>query len=312
MALDLPTAQRLVAALLNMAVAMLTGAGCARLWLARDASPWAQARRRPVRTAALAAAVAALAASVAWLWLESAAMAEVPVTAAGSAAWTMLSATHVGFACGIGMAALAVATAGVLVRDSGSGRPAQVTLAALAVFWYTRSMVSHAASDGDFSLRLLADAVHVGLISLWVGEVLIAGAIVLTASGDMSPTDRRARAAYVESLSHSATLALAGIGATGIYAASRSVGGWANLFATPYGTTLVAKVLVVGLAAALGGFNRFRVMPPWLAHESTGHAAPEVLPARFRHVLRIEGLLLLTAVVLAAWLASMEPPGASM
>lgn len=312
MAPDLQTVQRLVAALLNLAVAVLTGASVSRLWLGRDASAWAAARRQPVRTAAVAAAMVSLAASAAWLWLESAAMAEVPVADAGSAVWTMLRSTHLGVAYCVGTAGLVVAAAGALVRRGAGRWPARLTLAALAVFWYTRSMVSHAAGDGDFSVRLLADWVHLGLISLWVGEVFIAGAIVLKTSGNMAATDRRARSAYVESLSNSATVALSGIFVTGGYAAWRGIGGWDYLIGNPYANTLVAKVLVVGLAAALGGFNRFVVMPAWRAHESTGHAVPDGLPARFKRVLWIEALLLLAAVVLAAWLASTPPPGEQM
>lgn len=312
MALDLQTAQRLVTALLNLAVAVLMGASVSRLWLGRDASTWALARRQPVRMAAAAAAVVALAASVIWLWLESAAMAEVPVTEAASAILAMLTSTHLGFACSIGITALVIATAGTFIRSERSSGPALLTLAALAVFWYTRSMVSHAASDGDFSLRLLADWLHLGLISLWVGEVIVAGAITLKASGNMVPGDRRARAAYVESLSSSATFALTGIFVTGIYAAWRSLDGWANLIGNPYGNTLVAKVLLVGAAAVLGGFNRFFVMPPWVARESAGDAAAEVFPQRFKRVLWIEAVVLLAVVALAAWLASTSPPGEQM
>jgi copper resistance protein D len=312
MRLDLQTAQRLVTALLNLAVALLMGASVSRLWLGRDVSSWAQARRQPVRSAAIVGAVVALVADVIWLWLESAAMAEVPVTEAASATWSMVTSTHLGFACCIGIAGLAVATAGACRRNDRTPGPALLTLAGLAVFWYTRSMVSHASSDGDFSLRLLADWAHLGLISLWVGEVIVAGAIILKALPDMASTDRRARAAYVESLSSSATFALTGIFITGIYAVWRSVGGWAELIGNPYGNTLVAKVLLVGGAAALGGFNRFFVMPPWLARESAGHAVPELFPARFRRVLWMETLILLAVVVLAAWLASTSPPGEQM
>ncbi|WP_322400382.1 copper resistance D family protein [Massilia luteola] len=312
MAPDLPTVQRLVTALLNLAVAVLTGASVSRLWLGRDASDWAAARRRPVRMAAVAAAAVSLAASVVWLWLESAAMAEVPLAEAGRAVWTMLLSTHLGFAYCVGTAGLAVAAAGALARGGASRWPARVTLAALAVFWYTRSMVSHAASDGDFGVRVLADWVHLGAISLWVGEVVIAAAIILKTSGNMAASDWRARSAYVASLSNSATVALGAVFVTGGYAAWRSIGGWDYLIGNPYANTLVAKVLVAGLAAALGGFNRFVVMPPWLARESAGRAAPDGLPARFKRVLRIEALLLLAAVVLAAWLASTAPPGEQM
>jgi putative copper resistance protein D len=298
MALDLQTVQRIDTALLNLAVAVLTGAAAARLRLDRDASGWAGARRQPVRTAARVAAVVALVANLVTLWLESVAMAEVPVTEAGGAAWAMLTTTHWGVAWAIGMLALATAAAGT----------PRLILCALAVFWYTRGMVSHAAGDGDFSLRLVADWVHLGLISLWVGEVAIAGVIAMQAAPIMTADDRRARAAYVLSLSTSATLALAGIVVTGLYAAWRNIGGWADLSGTPYGLTLVAKLLVVGIAAALGGFNRFGVMPAWLARESAGEAAPAFLPARFRHVLWVEACVLLAAVVLAAWLASTAPP----
>ena len=309
---DLQTALRLVTALLNLAVAVLTGASVSRLWLGRDASGWARARRQPVRTAALGAALVALAADVAWLWLESAAMAEVPVAEAAGATWSMLTASHLGLACGIGMAALVVASAGAFLRGAGGPGPTLLTLAALAVFWYTRSMVSHASGDGDFSVRLLADWAHLGLVSLWVGEVMVAGAITLRASANMETGDRRARAAYVASLSSSATFALTGIFVTGLYAVWRGIDGWANLLGNPYGNTLVAKVLLVGAAAALGGYNRFVVMPPWLARECAGDAAAEMFPVRFKRVVWIEAVVLLAVVVLAAWLASTSPPGEQM
>lgn len=312
MGADLPTVQHLVTALLNLAVAVLTGASVSRLWLGRDASNWSQARRQPVRNAALAGIVVALIANVVNLWLESAAMAEVPLTEAGGATWSMLTSTHLGLAWSIGMAGLAVAAAGACIRVERGPGAALLTLAALAVFWYTRSMVSHSASDGDFSLRLLADWVHLGLISLWVGEVILSGTVMLRTTGSMNPADRRARAAYVASLSSSATFALTGIFVTGLYATWRALGGFDQLVGNPYGNTLSAKLLLVGLAAALGGFNRFIVMPPWLACESAGNAAPALLPARFRQIVWIEALILLAVIVLAAWLATTSPPGEHM
>jgi putative copper resistance protein D len=312
MGLDLQTVQHLVTALLNLAIAVFTGASASRLWLGRDASSWAEARRQPVRKAAFAGAVVALVANVVLLWLESAAMAEVPVTEAGGATWSMLTSTHLGLAWSIGMLGLAMATVGTCMRGDRNQSPALLTLASLAVFWYTRSMVSHAASEGDFSLPLLADWVHLGLISLWIGEVFLAGGIMLTATENMAAADRRARAGYVASLSSSATFALTGIFATGLYASWRNLGGLDNLVGNPYGNTLVAKLLLVGVAAMLGGINRFFVMPPWLASESTGTAVPELLPMRFKRILWIEALVLLAVVVLAAWLASTSPPGEQM
>ncbi|WP_162600520.1 MULTISPECIES: copper resistance D family protein [Massilia] len=256
--------------------------------------------------------MAALAANLVVLWLESAAMAEVPFIEAGGAVFSMLTSTHLGFAWMIGMAGLIVATFAVFLDMDRSAAPPILTLISLAVFWYTRSMVSHAASDGDFSVRLVADWVHLGLISLWVGEVILAGVVTLKTSVNMNALDRRARAAYVESLSSSATIALTGIFITGAYAVWRSLGSLENVFGNPYGNTLIAKLLLVGVAAALGGYNRFLVMPPWLTLERSGNAAPAVLPERFRRILWVEALVLLVVVMLAAILASTSPPGAEM
>jgi copper resistance protein D len=312
MGLDLQAFQHLVTALLNLAVALVTGASVSRLWIGRDVSGWADARRQSVCKAALAGVVVALAANAVLLWLESATMAEVPVSEAAGATWSMLTSTHLGLAWSIGMFGLAVATVGTCMCGDRSQSSALLTLASLAVFWYTRSMVSHAASEGDFSLPLLADWIHLGLISLWVGEVFLAGGVMLRATENMTAADRRARAEYVASLSSSATFALSGIFVTGLYASWRNLGGFDNLVGNSYGNTLVAKLLLVGVAAMLGGINRFFVMPPWLAPESSGNAAPEVLPMRFKRILWIEALVLLAVVVLAAWLASTSPPGEQM
>jgi putative copper resistance protein D len=309
---DLQSAQHLATALLNLAVAVLTGASMSRLWLGRQGSNWSEERRRPVRRAALVGAVFALVANFVVLWLESAAMAEVPVTQAGGAISSMLTSTHFGFAWSIGMAGLVIATCGACMPGERSPGPPLVTLVSLAVFWYTRGMVSHAASEGDISVRLLTDWAHLGLISLWVGEVILAGVVTLSVAGDLTADDRRARAAYVESLSSSATFALTGIFVTGVYAVWRNLGGLENLTGNLYGNTLVAKVLLVGVAALLGGFNRFFVMPPWLSRESAGNAAPAFLLGRFKRVLWIEALVLLAVVMLAAILASTSPPGMQM
>jgi putative copper resistance protein D len=304
---DLP---RLLTTLLDLAVAVLAGAGLARRRLVPEradaASGWAAARLPTLRRVAIGAAALALAANTLLLWSESAAMAEVPLLEAAGATWSMLSATHLGLAWCIGMAGLAVAAV-----VAGYGRrtpwPAFIALAALCVFWYARAMTSHAAGEGDFSLRLLADAVHLGATAVWVGEVALSSVVLRGTAIDAA--GRRARAAYVAGLSGSATVALAFIFVTGLYTAWRNLGGFGNLFGNPYGNILVAKLLLAAVAAGLGGVNRFFVMPVWLAHESAGEPAPERLPARFRRILWIEGAVLLAAVAIAAWLASTSPPG---
>lgn len=309
---DLATLLHVATFILFFAASLAGGASMSALWLARGNSNWSAGRLPALRRSVLGATVVALLASIAVLCLESASMAEVPLAEAGPAIKSMLSATHYGASWTIGAAALVLA---VLLNALAPARLARFsamgTGAALLVFWYTRSMVSHAASEGDISLLMLADWAHLALISLWVGEVLVAGLVTLPGNSPGNGSDRRDRAAYVATLSTSATLALAGIFATGLFGAWRNLGSFAALL-EPYGLILLAKLAVVGLAVLLGGFNRFIVMPAWLAAERAGIPAPAALPRRFRFVLQVETVILLIALGLAVVLASTSPPGSAM
>lgn len=309
MSFDPVTVQRVASVLMYLAAALAAGASVAAVWIARGRSHWSAGRLPAIGRCALAGPGIALLASAAVLWLESAAMAEVPLAEAAGAVQSMLTETHYGAAWMVGAAALAVAFAlnlfmpRRLVRYTSAG-----TGLALAVFWYTRSMTSHAASEGDFSLPLIVDWLHLALISLWVGEVIVAGVATLAGDGPGSEGDRRDRAAYVASLSSSATLALAGIFATGLFGIWHNLGSVANLLGNPYGLALLAKLATVGLAVLLGGFNRFFVMPPWVSAESAGAPVGPALPRRFRLVLQAEAFVLVAALALAVVLAATSPP----
>lgn len=279
-------AQLAIDVVVNLAVAFAAGV----LLLARDASD--------CRRYALAATIAALCASAALLWLEAAQMGEVPLAGAGSAAWTMLTATHYGLAWKIGATALAAA---ILL---GAGPPdltpgfSRCSLLALAVFLYSRSMVSHAASEGDIGIAIAIDWMHRMAISVWVGEVLAAGFVTLARNGLRDSEDI---ARHVQFLSSSATMALAVVVATGAFNAWSHIGSPGELTGHPYGVILLAKLALVGAAVALGGFNRFVVMPSVLAGGSV---------RRFVLALRVEAVVLAIVLVLAALLGSTAPPAA--
>ena len=312
MPLELPTVQHLTTVALNAAAALALGGGMASLWLTGAKSSWASLRLRNVRRGALVGLVAALLSNALLLWLEAAAIAEVPVAEAGTSAWLMLTATHYGLAWAIGTAALVAAI--VLTTVAGADRrgrlPSVLGLIALAVFFYARSMVSHAADEGDISLRLTVEWVHLTLVCLWVGEVFIAVTLVLPGPKQTSAADRFNRANYVAALSTSATVALVGIFATGLFSAWGNLGGIANVIGNPYDETLLIKVALVGFAAALGGFNRFIVMPPLLAQERNAGLASDAAARKFILVLQVEAAVLLGVLILAAMLSSTSPPAA--
>lgn len=309
---DLATAQRFVTFILNLSVAVLAGAGAAHLWLRGARSAWGAGLVPRLRNAMLAVVLAAIAAHVALLWLEAASMAEVPVGQAFPAVQSVITATHYGLAWMIGAGALLAV--GLTVRAPGR-KPARgatplLRAAALGLFLYSRSMVSHAGAGGDFTWPVLVDWIHLVLISVWVGEVIVAGLLTLRSQPEWESKNRAECARFVSSLSTSATVALAGIFVTGVLSAWRGLGSFGNALGHPYGTLLFVKVALVLCAAALGGVNRFVVMPRLLAQLRKPKPDPAA-GKRFAGVLQLEACILVAALLAAAFLSSTSPPTAS-
>lgn len=307
---DFALLQRAVTAFLNLSLAVLVGASGASLWLRARQSAWTAALLARLRRTLLGASAAALAGYVAILWVEAASMAEVPLADALPAVGSVLAATHYGLAWMIGAAALVVtgaASAAGLRPRAGQGLPA-LRIAAIGVLLYSRSMVSHAGAGGDFSWALAVDWMHLVLVCLWVGEVLVAGLLALRALPGSEAAGRSDCAHYVAALSRSATLALAGILATGVLGSWRVLQSPADLVESPYGATLLVKLGLVLCAVALGAGNRFLVMPALLRSlQAAGQPHPGA-GRRFARVLQLEALILVAALVAAAFLTSTPPP----
>jgi putative copper resistance protein D len=310
---DLALAQRIATVVLNLAIATLVGSSAAMLWLRNGRSSWAAALLPRLRMAMLACIAAAAPAYVAVLWLEAASMAEVPVAEASPAVHSVLTSTHYGTAWLLGAAALLVAAATTGARPAAQARGAVpvVRLAALGLFLYSRSIASHAGASGDFTWAVAADWVHLVLISVWVGEVIVAGLLVLRSEPAGGQENRAECARYVEALSTSATIALVGIFATGLLSAWRVLGSPDQVLGNPYGTVLLIKLGLVLSAAALGGANRFIVMPALLARLRNPAARDAGASSRFALVLQVEAIILLAVIVAAAVLSSTSPPVAS-
>lgn len=307
---DLASAQRAVTALLNLSLAVLVGASAAVLWLRSRQSPWAAALQARLRRTLLAGSGAAIATYVAILWVEAASMAEVPLSEALPAVKSVISATHFGLAWMIGAVALLLAGAASAAPLRLQTTPAVSALRVLAigVLLYSRSMVSHAGAAGDFTWAVAVDWVHLVLISIWVGEVIVAGLITLRHAPDSAPGSRSDCVAYVEALSRSATVALVGIFATGAISAWRVLERPENLFGNPYGDVLAIKLGLVFCAAALGGFNRFIVMPAVLASLTRSSQSAPDASKRFARILHIEAIVLIAVLLAAAVLTSTSPP----
>lgn len=95
---------------------------------------------------------------------------------------------------------------------------------------------------------MAADWIHLVLISLWIGEVFVAGLVTLREAAGSGQDGRLDRARYIEALSHSATIALVGIFVTGLISAWRGLGGVENVTGNPYATALLIKLALVATA----------------------------------------------------------------
>lgn len=293
----------------NLALAVAVGAVIAALWLPNGETAWPASQRRKIRSAGTGAILSALVALGALLPFVSAVMAEVPVAESTEAMVAMLTESHFGMAWKFGMGALLAALLVAAVPASGQWRRgvAILNLLPLVIVLYTRSMVSHAAADGDLSVAVIIDWLHLCLMAVWVGAVVIAAFATLTPGLPTEAADRLAMAGYVDSLSSCATFALVGIVATGLFSGWHNLGTIDSLTSHAYGNLLLLKLALVSFAVLLGGCNRFIVMPTLLTGLREGGEAADPL-RRFSLILRIEAGVLLAVLVAAAVLSATSPP----
>jgi len=282
--------------LLNIAFSVLLGLASARHWLSDANGAWADSVHQRLLAVWRPAAVACLAGEFAALWSAAATMAGVSPTDAAPALWTMLSATGFGKAGLLGLACAAVlAVAGPALLRRAGGLLAALFI--LAVFAAARAANSHAAEEGLLSIGLLIEWTHFVLVSLWLGGVAVAAWLVMS-SAQTAPVP------YMRRLSGAATLAIAGIFATGIFNAWHGLGSPSQAFGNPYGEALVTKVVLVLLAAAMGAYNKLEAFPQAEAGSLTALG-------RARTVLQIESFVLAGAMLAAAVLVAQQPPSMS-
>jgi putative copper resistance protein D len=220
----------------------------------------------------------------------------------------MVRSTHYGHAWLVGIAAL-LAVAAVSGRSKLPKNLTKTAGAGLALFALSRSLVSHAAAQGDVTLAVAIDWTHLVLVGLWAGIVFVSSWVLLQPLRLAS--DRLDAASWIARLSMTATLALAGIVVTALANTWRSTeGAIGQLVGSPYGTVLFIKLALVLAAAAMGAFNRFRVLPALLSNLRTSSSNAARGAARFTRTLQVEAAVLVAVLVAAAFLSSSSPPGA--
>ena len=214
----------------------------------------------------------------------------------GSPMWSILGDTEWGrlWLWRIGLSLAFLATLAVLLFESMRVRSEEETerwavgarLLALGFgggILVTLSLTSHgAATTGIRSAALFSDCLHLAASAFWVGALFHFALGVPLVLRSLPPGQRRAcLAGLVPRFSTVAALSVAVLIVTGIF------GAWAQVtvapaLATPYGLTLVVKVVLVALLLAVGALNLLWVRPGlaegtdrgrWLKRLVAGEAA---------------------------------------
>jgi copper transport protein len=188
----------------------------------------------------------------------------------------------------IGLLGLAL----VFLRQSG--RVAAVLALASVLLG---AAAGHAATISP-GITIPANAVHLGAVSIWFGGLL------LLVVAPEAPTDGSGSWQFVavaRAVSAAALLSVVLIAASGIIQSAWLVGDLEAFTGTTYGRGVLAKWMGLAVLMGFGALHRFRVMPA-LERDGNGRG--------LRRTVRLETIVMLAVVMVAAWLARVSPPAA--
>jgi copper transport protein len=157
------------------------------------------------------------------------------------------------------------------------------------------ALSGHAAVISPW-ITMPAKIVHLGAASVWFGGLLL---LVLAPDGPGDGSRAWNFGALVRAVSSAALLSVILIAASGIVQSARFVGDFSAYWGTPYGRGVLAKWAGLLVLIGFGAFHRFRAIPEM---ESTAGGQG------LRRTVRLETIVMLSVVMLAAWLARIAPP----
>jgi copper transport protein len=184
-------------------------------------------------------------------------------------------------------AAQPTATAPTNLLVTGAGLSAGV-----ASYWFD----GHTVTRGPWLVHGIVNSVHLLAAAIWTGGVAVIALLVWRRRREGETTDA---AGMVVRFSAIAGGALAGVAAAGVVMALFVLERPGDLTATEWGKALLIKLAGVVLAAAIGGYNHFRLRPALVADPQQ----PALLTV-LRRTLAIEAALFVGIVVVTAWMVA--------
>ena len=234
----------------------------------------------------------ALLAGIAWLILQTQAMAETQSFAETIAVVpTVLFGTRFGQV--LCLQAAALTGAAILVAANARFTALAAILAGLAVVLEAGHSHAFAMAHG-LNLLLLAQALHLLAVGAWLGELLPLLAVVRRAPLEVSQR-------VLKRFSPTAAVSVAILAATALLQGAVLSGGLKGLFGTAYGAVLLLKLAFFAALIALAANNRLRLTPALASRD--GEATRRSLALS----IGIETAIGLLVVLAAAALSGLEP-----
>ena len=162
------------------------------------------------------------------------------------------------------------------------------------------SLVGPLAAFDPSPLLVVADVLHVTAGAVWLG-----GLVGPRAQPACPVGSRGAGRPDAGQLLHLAGGVLVAVALTGSFLAWRIVGSWAGLVATTYGWLLLVKIAIALVAAGIGGWNRWRVLPAVRA--AAGFGDRERAAAAVTRTVRVEAVLLVALLGVTGFLVNQSP-----
>lgn len=169
------------------------------------------------------------------------------------------------------------------------------------------SLISHAsAQPAGRATAVAADLLHLLAASLWAGGLLVLVAALGPLLRDLTPAGRRAvLARAIPRFSSLALIAWGVMGLTGLYSAWLQVGNLTALRETPYGQSLIVKLLLVVPLLGLAAFNLLLVTRRLRA--ARGERAATVWSGRFLGAIAAEAVLVVLVLLVVGRLTAQQP-----
>jgi copper transport protein len=171
----------------------------------------------------------------------------------------------------------------------------------------TISLGSHAATEAEPILPVLADWLHLLAASIWIGGLIAFVAGLWAVQGFDIGWRTRLAAGLIPRFSAPALLSVAVLILSGLYASVLRIGTLTALAETLYGQTLLVKLLIALPMLALGGVNLIMMRPAM--HRAAAHEHGNATPvSRFQRLVSGEVLLGVALLLSVGVLTAQSPP----